>query len=119
MEPHRACSVGLLGSLTATSAYDRCGGRVVGGIGRAEDVAEEFLDDDEVDALFQEQGCGRVTEIVEADVRSPGLWRRRRKWRVRLVGSSGWPFGVVKTRHCQSSSVWLSGALLSAVPDGA
>lgn len=30
-------------------------------------VAEEFLDDDEVHALFQEQGRGRVPEIVEAD----------------------------------------------------
>src|SRR5262245_20565708 len=29
-------------------------------------VAEEFLDDDEVDALFQEQGRGRVPEIVGA-----------------------------------------------------
>ncbi|GBQ04459.1 hypothetical protein SSP531S_59560 [Streptomyces spongiicola] len=30
-------------------------------------VAEEFLDDDEVDALFQEQSRGRVAEVVEAD----------------------------------------------------
>ena len=30
-------------------------------------VAEEFLDDDEVDALFQEQGGGRVAEVVKAD----------------------------------------------------
>lgn len=30
-------------------------------------VAEEFLDDDEVNALFQEQVGGRVPEIVEAD----------------------------------------------------
>jgi hypothetical protein len=30
-------------------------------------VAEKFLDDDEVDALLQEQGRGRVPEDVEAD----------------------------------------------------
>ena len=30
-------------------------------------VAEEFLDDDEIDALFQEQGGGGVSEVVEAD----------------------------------------------------
>lgn len=37
-------------------------------------VAEEFLDDDEVDAaLFQEQGGGGVAEIVEADRPEPGL----------------------------------------------
>ena len=30
-------------------------------------VAEEFLDDDEFDALFQEQGGGGVSEVVEAD----------------------------------------------------
>lgn len=30
-------------------------------------VTEEFLDDDEVDALFQEQGGSGVAEIVEAD----------------------------------------------------
>lgn len=31
-------------------------------------VAEEFLDDDEVDALFQEQGVGRVAEVAETDL---------------------------------------------------
>ena len=36
-------------------------------------VAEEFLDDDEVDALFQEQGGGRVAEVVEADRPELGL----------------------------------------------
>ncbi|MFI8891024.1 hypothetical protein ACIGXC_12050 [Streptomyces paradoxus] len=30
-------------------------------------VVEEFLDDDEADALLQEQGGGRVVEIVEAE----------------------------------------------------
>ena len=35
-------------------------------------VAKEFLDDDEVDALFQEQGRGRVSEVVEADASEPG-----------------------------------------------
>lgn len=77
-------------TLTATSADDGRGGWGVRGAGRAEDaaegvdgltleaesyvgvdadvgVAEEFLDDDEIDALFQEQGGGRVPEIMEAD----------------------------------------------------
>ncbi|KFK90756.1 hypothetical protein IX27_07030 [Streptomyces sp. JS01] len=83
--------------MTATSA-DGCHGRWVFGVflGRAEcvaglaleaesdvgvdaggdadvGVAEEFLDDDEVDALFQEQAGGRVPEIVEADRSEPGL----------------------------------------------
>ncbi len=35
-------------------------------------VAEEFLDDDEFDALFQEEGGGRVAEVVEADAPEPG-----------------------------------------------
>lgn len=84
----------MTATVTATSADDGCVGWVIGGVGRAEDaaegldglaleaesyvgvdaggdadvgVAEEFLDDDEVDALFQEQGGGRVPEVVEAD----------------------------------------------------
>ncbi len=85
----------LTATLTATSTDDGRGGWVVGGIvARAEGVAEgvdgvaleaepdvgvdaggdadvgvaeEFLDHDEVDALFQEQGRGRVSEVVEAD----------------------------------------------------
>jgi hypothetical protein len=36
-------------------------------------VAEEFLDYDEFDALFQEQGGGRVSEVVEADATEAGL----------------------------------------------
>lgn len=83
--------MGLLWCLTATSADDGCGGRVVRGVGRAEDaaegvdglaleaesdvgvdaggdadvsVAEKFLDHDEIDALFQEQSGGRVPEIA-------------------------------------------------------
>lgn len=35
-------------------------------------VAEEFLDDDEVDALLQEQGGGRVPQVVEADAPEAG-----------------------------------------------
>jgi hypothetical protein len=86
---------GLTATLTATSADDGCGGWVVGEVGDPAEcdvegvdglaletesdvgvdaggdadvgVAEEFLDDDEVDALLQEQGRGRVPEIVEAD----------------------------------------------------
>lgn len=85
----------LTATLTATSADDGCGGWVVGvAVRRVEGVAEgvdglaletesyvgvdaggdadvgvseEFLDHDEVDALFQEQGRGRVSEVVEAD----------------------------------------------------
>ncbi|MFD3997170.1 ATP-binding cassette domain-containing protein [Streptomyces sp. NPDC058583] len=34
-------------------------------------VAEEFLDDDEIDALLQEQGGGRVPKVVEADRPEP------------------------------------------------
>jgi hypothetical protein len=30
-------------------------------------VAEEFLDDDEFDALFQEERRGRVPQVVESD----------------------------------------------------
>lgn len=36
-------------------------------------VAEEFLDDDEFDALFQEEGGGGVPEVVEADAAKVGL----------------------------------------------
>ncbi len=47
--------------------------------------------------------CSRSRVAVECRrswkriVRSPALWRRRRKRRLRLPGSSGLPFGVVKT----------------------
>lgn len=85
----------LTATVTATSADDGCDGWVVGVVvGRCEDdsegvdglaleaesdvgvdaggdadvgVAEEFLDDAEADALFEEQGPGRVPEVVEAD----------------------------------------------------
>ncbi|GHE83691.1 hypothetical protein GCM10018772_02720 [Streptomyces fumanus] len=40
-------------------------------------VAEEFLDHDEFDALFQEQGCGGVPEVVEADAAEAGLAEER------------------------------------------
>jgi hypothetical protein len=80
--------VGLFNGLTATSADDGCGGWVVGEVGNPAEcdvegvdglaleaesyvgadgggdadmgVAEEFLDHSEIDALFQEQGGGRV-----------------------------------------------------------
>jgi hypothetical protein len=35
-------------------------------------VSEEFLDDDEFDALFQEEGGRRVSEIMEPDAAEPG-----------------------------------------------
>ena len=86
--------------MTATSADDDCGGWIVAAvINRAErvaqgvdglaleaesdvgvdaggdadvGVAEEFLDHDEVDALLQEEGGGRVAEVVEANAAEPG-----------------------------------------------
>ena len=85
----------MTATLTATSADDGCGGWVVevvagaaecvaegvdgvaleaesdvgvdGGGDADVSVAEEFLDYDEFDALFQEKGGGRVSEVVEAD----------------------------------------------------
>ena len=90
----------MTATLTATSADEGCGGwavRVVvlGAQGVAEgvdglaleaepdvgvdaggdsdvSVAEEFLDHDEIDSLFQEQGGGRVSEVVEADASESG-----------------------------------------------
>ncbi|MDH6697958.1 hypothetical protein P3T26_002412 [Streptomyces sp. MAA16] len=81
--------------MTATSADDGCDGRAIGvvaagaegvaervdgfaleaesyvgvdvGGGADVGVAEEFLDDDKVDALLQEQGRGRVAKVAEAD----------------------------------------------------
>jgi len=35
-------------------------------------VAEEFLDDDEFDAQFQEEGVRRVSKIMEPDAAEPG-----------------------------------------------
>jgi hypothetical protein len=35
-------------------------------------VAEEFLDDDELDALLQEEDGRQVTEVVEPDTAEPG-----------------------------------------------
>ncbi len=92
--------MGLLTHLTATSTDDGYGGWVVRVVvGRAEGVAEgidglalqaeshvgvdaggdadvgvaeEFLDHDEVDSLFQEQGRGRVSKVVEADATESG-----------------------------------------------
>lgn len=40
-------------------------------------VAKEFLDHDEFDALFQEQGRSRVPEVVEADAAEAGLAEKR------------------------------------------
>jgi hypothetical protein len=36
-------------------------------------MAQQFLDDDEFDPLFQEEGGGRVPEVVEADAAERGL----------------------------------------------
>jgi hypothetical protein len=85
----------LTATVTATSADDGCGWWVVGvvaggaeGVAEGVDglaleaepdvgvdtggdayvgVAEKFLDDHEVDALFQEEGRSRVAEVVEPD----------------------------------------------------
>jgi len=60
MGPHQSLSLmGLLRCLTATSADDGCGGVDAGGDADV-GVAEEFLDGDEVDTLFQKQSRGRV-----------------------------------------------------------
>ncbi len=56
-------------------------------------VPEEFLDDDEFDALFQEEGRGRVAEVVDADLSEV----RSAEERVEVAGSIGWPSGRVKT----------------------
>lgn len=50
-------------------------------------VAEEFLDDDEFDALLQEEGCRRVSKIMEPDAAEPGLAEQG----VEVPGESG-PF---------------------------
>lgn len=91
---------GLTATLTATSADDGCDGWGVRGVviltegvaqgvdglaleaesdvgvdagGDADvGVAQQLLDHDKVDALFQEQGSGRVAEVVEADAPESG-----------------------------------------------
>ena len=40
-------------------------------------VAEEFLDHEEFDALFQEQDGGGVPEVVEADAAEPSVAAER------------------------------------------
>ncbi|MFD5077617.1 hypothetical protein [Streptomyces sp. NPDC058371] len=40
-------------------------------------VAEEFLDRDGFDALFQKQGRGRVSKVAEPDAAKAGLAKRR------------------------------------------
>lgn len=106
----------LTATVTVTSADDGCGGRVVRGVGLAEDgaegvdglaleaeayvgvdaggdadvgVAEEFLDDDEIDALFQEEGGGRVSEVVKAD--RPEVLARRSRVQVGSIRSGAEP----------------------------
>ncbi len=51
-------------------------------------VAEEFLDRDEFDALFQEQGCGGVPEVVEG-----GLVPNERLRAVMAAG--GWTYAAL------------------------
>lgn len=49
-------------------------------------VAQQLFDDDEVDALFQEQGRGRVPQVVEADASEPGLVEEAAE----AAGEVGW-----------------------------
>ena len=49
-------------------------------------VAEEFLDHDEFDALLQEEGRGRVAEVVEPDLAQVGLPQEG----VEVSGEGGW-----------------------------
>jgi hypothetical protein len=58
-------------------------------------VAEEFLDHDEFDTLFQEQGGGRAAEVVEADAAEAGLAEER-------VESAG-EVGLSNQRLCRAS----------------
>lgn len=52
-------------------------------------VAEEFLDDDEVDTLFQEQGGGRMSEAVEVDRPEPCPVEEAAEAAGEVGGSSG------------------------------
>ena len=60
-------------------------------------VAEEFLGDDEVDALFQKQGCGRVPEIVETDRPQSGAAEEAVEVAVEVAGAERPALRVVKT----------------------
>ncbi|KJS63114.1 hypothetical protein VM95_05280 [Streptomyces rubellomurinus] len=53
-------------------------------------VAQQLLDGDEFDALFQEQGRGRVPEVVEADLAEAGPAEKC----VEVAGESGGSDGV-------------------------
>ncbi|GGV02461.1 hypothetical protein GCM10010245_07010 [Streptomyces spectabilis] len=56
-------------------------------------VAEEFRDEDEIGALFKEQGGGRVAEVVEADAAEAGSRRSVVKVRVRWCSGDWWQSG--------------------------
>lgn len=60
-------------------------------------VAEEFLDHDEFDALFQEKGRRRAPQILEADAAERGPAEQVLKCRLRVAPSTGLPSGRVKT----------------------
>ncbi|GGT61236.1 hypothetical protein GCM10014713_63400 [Streptomyces purpureus] len=76
-------------------------------------VAEEFLDHDEVDALFQEQGRGRVAEVVEADAAEAGPGEEAAEAAGEVGGSRGRRVGVVNPSPL---SILLSLAPCPAVP---
>lgn len=74
--------MGLQGSLTAVVDGNGGGHQVSAAVairisGVVEGAAEEFLDYDEFDTLFQEQGSGGVAEVVEADAAEAGRAEER------------------------------------------
>jgi hypothetical protein len=65
-------------------------------------VAEEFLDGDQFDALFEEQGGAGVAQVVEAGSAESGVSEEGAEVLGDAPGSSGLSLGVVKTRFCSS-----------------
>lgn len=85
--------------------------------GVVEGAAEEFLDDDEFDALLQKQGRGRVPEVVEADAAEAGLAEERgegagevgRVDRSALRGGEDVPVGLPRGACCLAFALCCSG----------
>jgi hypothetical protein len=57
-------------------------------------VAKEFLDHDKLDALIQEQGGGRVPEVVEPDAPEPGIIEQPAEVLGELGGVEGLAIGL-------------------------
>lgn len=78
-------------------------------------VAEEFLDDDEFDALFQKQGDSGVPDAVEADAAETGLAEERdegagevgRVDRSTLHRGEGVPVGLPRGACCLALTLLL------------